>query len=121
MTVTPRPQAHPLHDSASEGPFSIPEVAELLGNYARTILRLIDEGKLKATRPGGGRAPYRVEAADLTAYVDEYGEHDPRKVAASHPDTLAAFRPESVELVKHQRLGDFPLIEPLRLPDGMAE
>lgn len=119
MTVTPRPQAHPPHDSASEGPFSVPEVAELLGEYAQTILPLIESGTLRAARSAGGT--YRIDAADLFAFVEQYGEHDLRKVAARHPDTLREFRPEAAELVTDQIPGELLKVKPLRLPAGMEE
>ncbi|WP_433187687.1 TOBE domain-containing protein [Actinoallomurus sp. CA-150999] len=47
--------------------FRIGEVASVLGVSADTVRRLVDAGRLPATRDGGGRR--RVDGADLAEFV----------------------------------------------------
>jgi len=53
--------------------YSVEKVAELLGLHQKTVLRYINEGKLKANKIGGR---WRIHGNDLTSFVG-LKERDP--------------------------------------------
>jgi len=66
MSKVRQPKAEPLP------PVTTAEAAELLGVHVRTVLRLIERGKLNARKLAGGRTmPYIIERRSVDALLAE--------------------------------------------------
>jgi len=66
MSKVRQPKAEPL------SPVTTAEAAELLGVHVRTVLRLIERGRLRARKlPGGRTMPYIIDHASVDALLAE--------------------------------------------------
>lgn len=63
-------------------PYSVKQIARLLGVSLTTVYEEIARGELPAMAIGGGRGTYRVEAADFDAYKERCRLRAVRALAA---------------------------------------